>query len=284
MAAPQRSHGPQRPRGRFLLLVLVLLGVTFVTLSDRSGNHGFFAKVRTYAREAANPVQSAVHSALQPVGDFLYGATHYGQLENENQLLRRQLAAGQSESVQAAAAEREADQVLAQQHLPFVGSIPTVAAQVIDLGSANFEQAIEIDRGTSSGVAVGEPVVTAGGLVGTISSVSTSIATVTLLDDPSETVGERAVRTGVVGAATGTGQGNPLKVYDINVGSRIRAGDKLVTSGLQLEHFPPGLPVGTVTSVVAPTGALQLEVDVKPFANLVNLQLVRVLLWSPQSG
>lgn len=266
------------------MLVLVLVGVTFVTLSDRNGNGGFFAKARTDAREVANPVQSAVHSVLQPVGNFLYGATHYGELEKQEALLRQDLASVAAKSVQAQAAQSQADQVLAQQHLDFVGSIPTVAAQVIDLGSSNFEQSIEVNRGSSSGLAIGQPVVSAGGLVGTVSSVSAHLATVTLLDDPSETVGTRVVRTGVIGAATGSGQGAPLKVSDINVGSRIRRGDKLVTSGLELEHFPPGLPVGTVTKVVAPTGALQLEVDVKPFADLVNLELVRVLLWSPQSA
>ena len=40
---------PRRPRGRFLLLVLVLLGVTLITLSDRNSSEGIFNKVRSYA-------------------------------------------------------------------------------------------------------------------------------------------------------------------------------------------------------------------------------------------
>lgn len=283
MAAPQRSRGP-RPRGRLLLLVLVLLGVTFVTLSDHSGNGGVFGKARSYARDVANPFQSAVHSALEPVGNFLYGATHYGQAESQVHALQRELAQAESGQVEAAAAEAEAAQVLAQQHLSFVGSIPSVAAQVVDLGSANFEQTIEINRGSSSGVAVGEPVVTAGGLVGRVTAVSSGLATVTLIDDPSSVVGVRVVRSGVIGAADGRGMGNQLQVADINLGSAVRKGDKLVTSGLQLADYPPGLPVGTVSSVVSPEGALQLDVAMKPLANLVNLEVVRVLLWSPQSG
>ena len=284
MAAPQRSTGPRRPRGRLLLLVLVLLSVTFVTLSDRSGNGGVFAKARSYARDVANPFQSAVHSALEPVGNFLYGAAHYGQVEQEYQALRRQVAQDQATAVQAAALEQEAQQVLDQQHLDFVGSIPTVAAQVVDLGSANFEQSVEVNRGTSSGVAVGEPVVTAGGLVGRVTAVSSRLATVTLIDDPSSVVGVRVVRSGVLGATAGEGEGNSLRLDDVNTGSKIRPGDHLVTSGLSLEDYPAGLPVGQVTSVYAPAGALQLDVSVKPFANLVNLELVRVLLWSPQTG
>lgn len=275
---------PRRPRGRFLLLVLLLLGVTLVTLSDRSGNGGIFGKARSYAREVANPFQSAVHSALQPVGDFIYGALDYRSLERQNQLLRQEVATGQAAAVEAAATLEQAEQVMAQEHLGYLGRIPSIAAQVVDLASANFEQSVEINEGAADGVAVGQPVVAAGGLIGSVSSVSSHLATVTLLDDPSFAVGVRVVRGGAVGAAVGEGQGELLQVEDVNVGEQVKRGDRLVTSGLSLEHFPPGIPVGTVAQVSAPAGALQLEISVKPLADLVNLQFVRVLLWSPQTG
>jgi rod shape-determining protein MreC len=274
----------RRPRGRFLLLLLVLLGLTLVTLSDRSGTVRYFSKARSLARQAVNPVQSAIHSALQPVGDFIYGAVQYRSLEAENQKLRQQLAAAEAAPVQAAAEEQEAQQVLAQEHLTYLSSIPTVAAEVVDLGSANFEQAVEIDRGSSSGISVGQPVVTAGGLVGSVSAVSSHLATVTLIDDPTFNVGVRDVRSNVVGVAVGEGAGNSLQVENVNVGEHVKRGDYIVTSGLSLEHFPAGIPVGTVSYAYAPSGALQLEISVKPLADLVNLQYVRVLLWSPQTG
>ncbi len=277
MAAP-RQH-----RTRFLLLVLVLLGLTFVTLSDRSGSEGFFNRARSYARDVANPLQSGVHSALQPVGNFLYGASNYGKLEKENQLLRQELAQEQTAAVRAESMLEQSEQVLAQEHLTYLGNIPSVAAQVIDLGSANFEQSIEINRGETAGITVGQPVVSGGGLIGKVSSASAHLATVTLLDDPSSVVGVRVVRTGVVGAAAGEGEGNLLQVENVDVGARVKLGDSLVTSGLQGEDFPAGIPVGTVTSLSAPVGGLQLALAAKPYANLVNLQFVRVLLWSPQT-
>ena len=274
---------PRHPRSRFLLLVLLLLGVTFVTLSDRSGSQGIFNKARSYARDVANPVQSAVHSALQPVGNFLHGATNYGKLEKENQYLRQELAQAQTATVGAESLLEQSEQVLAQEHLDYLGNIPSVAAQVIDVGSANFEQTIEINRGASSGVVVGQPVVSGGGLIGKVSSVSAHLATVTLLDDPSSVVGVRVLSTGVVGAAAGEGEGNLLQVENVEVGAQVKRGDPLVTSGLQGEDFPAGIPVGTVASVSAPAGGLQLAMAAKPYANLVDLQFVRVLLWSPQT-
>ena len=221
---------------------------------------------------------------MQPVGDFLYGALNYQSLQRQDRLLRQQVADDQAAAVAALGEQAQAAQVLAQENLSYLATIPSLAAQVVDLGSANFEQTVQVDRGSANGLAVGQPVVSAGGLIGSVTSVSSHLATVTLLDDPSVTVGVRVVTSGVVGAAVGEGEGDPLQVEDVNVGSRVRRGDDLVTSGLQLEHFPAGIPVGRVLSVSAPSGALQLAISVAPFADLVNLQFVRVLLWSPQTG
>jgi len=265
-----------------LLLLLVLLGITLVTLSDKAASARYFDKARSVAREVASPVQAAVHGALQPVGDFIYGALHYHAAEAQIRQLQQEVASLQAAPVVAAAEEAEAQQVLGLDHLTYLANIPSVVAEVVQLGSANFEETVEINRGSADGVAVGQPVVSAAGLVGSVSAVSGHLATVTLLDDPSFTVGVRDVRSGVVGAALGQGAGNTLEVEDINVGADVRRGDYLVTSGLSLEHFPPGIPVGKVEAVSAPSGALQLVLSVKPFASLDNLQFVKVLLWSPQ--
>jgi rod shape-determining protein MreC len=120
--------------------------------------------------------------------------------------------------------------------------------------------------------------------VGSVTEVSSHLATVALLDDPSFTVGVRVVASNVVGAAAGQGLGNPLDVQDINVGASVKPGDQLVTSGLQLEHFPAGIPVGRVVSALSPPGELQQVISMTPLVDLADLQFVRVLLWSPQSG
>jgi rod shape-determining protein MreC len=260
----------------------VLLGLTFVTLSERSSTSHYFNKVRSLAREVANPFQSGVHAALQPVGDFIYGALQYRSLEAQNRQLRLELKRGATAYAQSLSAEQQAAQVLSQEHLTFVPNIPSIAAEVVQVGSSNFEETVQIDRGSANGVVVGQPVVSAGGLVGSVSLVSVHLATVTLVDDPTSVVGVRDVHSGVVGAAKGEGQGFNLQVEDLNVGDAIKRGDQLVTSGLTLENFPAGIPVGTVTSVSS--GTLTLQVSLKPLVDLSNLQFVRVLLWSPQGG
>ena len=194
---------PRRPRGGFLLLVWCCSGVTLVTLSDRSGNSGVFAQARSYARDVANPFQSGVHSALQPVGNFLYGALNYQALEKQNQSLRQQVADDQAAAVQAMGEQAQADTGAGPGGPRLPGGHPERGGASHRIGAANFEQSIEINRGSANGVSVGQPVVSAGGLIGSVTSVSSHLATVTLLDDPSFTVGVRVVGTGVVGAAVG---------------------------------------------------------------------------------
>ncbi|MCL6091786.1 MAG: rod shape-determining protein MreC [Actinobacteria bacterium] len=262
----------------------MLLGVTLVTLSERTSTAHYFDRARSLAREVAHPFQSGVHTALQPVGDFIYGALQYRSLEAQNRELRQELERAQNTYAQALSAEQEAAQVLAEEHLSFVANIPSVAAEVVQVGSSNYEETVEIDRGSANGVAVGQPVVSAGGLVGSVTLVSAHLATVTLVNDPTSVVGVRDVRSGAIGAAKGEGQGFDLQVEDLNVGDAVKRGDKMVTSGLSLEAFPAGIPVGTVASVSSSPGALQLSVSLRPLADLSNLQFVRVLLWSPQGG
>jgi rod shape-determining protein MreC len=200
----------RRPsRARYLLLILVLLAVTLVTLNQRGGS-GTLGSVRAKVQDVTSPIQRVVHSALQPIGNFLSGAADYGSLKKENQRLLQQLANQQNQGLAASAAEAQANSVLAQQHLPFVGNIPTVTAEVIDNDPSNFEDTVTINKGTRSGIAVGQPVVVTDGLAGTIADASPNTAVVRLLTDPSFVVG---IRLGnLVGSAEGEGLGEPMQV------------------------------------------------------------------------
>jgi rod shape-determining protein MreC len=270
-------------RPRFLLLLLVLTAITFVTLDTRAGGSGVIGQVRAKAHDAFAPVQDATHSALRPVGDFFTGVVHYGDVKRENARLRDELAKVRGQQLQAADAQRELQLLLGQQHLDFVGNIPTVPAQVVGTSSSNFELSMQINRGTSSGVAVGMPVVAGAGLVGRIVEVSAKRSTVLLLTDPTFSVGVRLTANGDTGAANGRGRDNPMTIDLVPPNTKLNHGDTLVTSGLQLERFPKDIPVGKVRAVKQVPGALQEDVTMDPVVDLSRLEFVQVLQWSPQS-
>lgn len=270
-------------RPRFVLLVLVLTAVTLITLDARASGGGITGNIRARAHDILAPVQDATHSVLQPVGDFFSGVLHYGDLKKENARLRDQLAQTQGRDLQAAEAQRESQLLLEQQHLDFVGAIPTVAARVVDATASNFEVSVQIDRGTDAGVGVGMPVVAGQGLVGRVVGVSASRATVLLETDASFSVGVR-LPTADAAVAAGTGRGHPMRVDLVDPGTKLNVGDVLFTSGLQLERFPPGIPVGRLRAVRQVPGALQQDVTLDPAVDLLRLEFVKVLQWSPQTG
>jgi rod shape-determining protein MreC len=264
--------------------VLVLAALTLVTIDARSSGTGVTSDIRSKVSDVFSPLQRATHSVLRPIGDFLTGALDYGSLRQENQRLRDQLAAQQDQSIAAAAEQSQARQVLGLQNLPFIGSIPTVTAAVIDNGSSNFENTVTVDKGKGSGIAVGQPVVAAGGLVGSVAAVSATTATIYLLSNPTFTVGVRLDPVNV-GSAEGIGQGEPLRVtVDTTTEPipRLAKGRAVVTSGLNSEKFPPNIPVGRVASYALVPGAAEPDITLVPFVNLSQLAFLDVLIWAPR--
>jgi rod shape-determining protein MreC len=271
-------------RTRNVLAVLVLAALTVLTIDARSHGTGVVSDLRAKVSDAFSPLQRATHDALRPVGNFLYGAVHYGSLQAENQRLRQQLASASTEEAAAAAERQQAEQVLAEQGLPFVGAIPTVSAQIIDVGSSNFDNTITIDRGTANGVAAGQPAVAAGGLVGTVRSAASHTATIELLTDPAFDVGV-SLQGGNIGSAEGQGGAAPMRVTvdTTPLAPPVqKVGDVLVTSGLEVEKFPRGIPVGRVSRVVKVPNAIEPDIEITPLVDPLQIGYVSILLWAPQ--
>ena len=60
-------------------------------------------------------------------------------------------------------------------------------------------------------------------------------------------------------------------------------GEPVVTSGLEKGLFPAQIPVGWVRSAQVAPGALQQDITVDPSVDLVSLEFVSVLLWTPST-
>jgi rod shape-determining protein MreC len=269
-------------RPRFTLLLLVLTAITFLTLDYRGTGTGAISAVKGGARDLFSPVQSATDGLFSPVGDFFGGIVNYGDLEAENERLRREIEVLRGEALRATDADRERKVLLDQLNLEFVDDIPRVDARVVTTGTSNFELSVEIDRGTDAGVAKGMPVVSGTGLVGRISAVSSKRATVLLLTDKTSSVGVRLTNSGDVGVANGGGYRNPLEVDLIDPATAVQPDEIVVTSGLQQSVFPPGIPVGKVSKAEVRPGDLEQTIEIQPVVDLRRLAFVTVLQWSPR--
>jgi rod shape-determining protein MreC len=266
---------------RLTLLILVVASITAITLDYRGPASHVLGSVRNGARDAIAPVQRVLSDVFHPIGNFFSGAINYGAVANENARLREEVGTLRRTALENATYEQQLAQLSSLERLPFLQNSHDVLASVISGPSSNFEQTLEIDRGTADGVGVGMPVVSGAGLVGTVVSAGASTSVVRLVTDPSSKVGV-TFKSGTIGVANGQGLGNPLSVDDVSSGAALpRRGQVVYTSGLVPAAYPAGIPVATVSSVKVPGGALSAQVSMQPLANLSDVLFVAVVQWLP---
>jgi rod shape-determining protein MreC len=266
---------------RTRMTVLVLASVTLVVVGLR--DVPVVRDLREGAATVLNPVESAISTVTSPVRNAWHGITDYDEVRAENDRLRAELAESEAAAIGQSDAENRLADLSASLDLPFAGDVPTVTARVVSGPRSNFSYALEIDKGTDDGLAVGMPVVTGGGLVGRISQATAGTARVELLTDPEFRVGVRLATTGALGTAQGQGRDEPLTVdSSIAPGTEVEAGTGVVTSGVDRSAFPPGIPVGTVDSVREGSGSLALELVVEPLVGTDEFSYVTVLQWQAE--
>jgi rod shape-determining protein MreC len=277
------SRRPAR-RPRYVLLLLVLASATIITLGYRGGAQSAINGLKSAGRDVFSPVQSGVQSALRPIGNFFEGAFHYGALQSENARLLQENAKLRAQGLAAANAVHEAQALQRLAGVPWVGGTPQVQADVVATSPSNFSDTVELDKGTTAGVATGMPVVSGNGLVGRVVSVSRDRSTVLLITDPTSNAGVRFARDpSTVAVAGGQGQGRPIAVDFVNPHTRVSKGEGLVTAGTQGALYPPDIPVGRITSATLSPSGRQWTLSLKPLVDLNGLQYVSVLEWSPRS-
>ena len=276
MAVYRRSR-----RHRFVLVLLVLTSITAITLDFRDGGDGALETVRTGGREAFAPLQAAAEGVFSPISDFFGGVFRYRQVQEENARLRAELEQARQESVRAVDAERERELMTRLANLDFAADLRDIPARVVSNAPSNFQRTVTLDRGTTSNVAVGMPVVTDAGLVGRVVAVSETRSNVLLVTDPSSRIGVRLVGSRDIGALTGAGPRDLMPLDLINIDTTVSEGEAVLTSGLDQGILPPQIPVGRVRSARVPEGALAQEVLVEPFVDFRRLELVRILVWTP---
>ncbi|MDC6451138.1 rod shape-determining protein MreC, partial [Pseudomonadales bacterium] len=124
-----------------------------------------------------------------------------------------------------------------------------------------------IDKGTSSGVFVGQPLLDAQGLMGQVIEISPYTSRVLLVSDQTHSVPVQVNRSNLRLIARGSGVTRQLELLHVQDTADIRVGDLLVSSGLG-DRFPVGYPVGLVNKVEHDPGQPFALVTAIPSARL----------------
>ncbi|KAF4405971.1 MULTISPECIES: rod shape-determining protein MreC [Streptomyces] len=268
---------------RLLLVLLIAIAFALITVDIRGGEESPLDGAREVAASAFGPVENGVAAAVDPIGNAVGAVRDSGErhsriaeLERENTALKLKL--GSDDRTRSRA--RELDKML---KTAGAGQYGVKGAQVIAIGAAQgFSWTVTIDAGSDDGIKSDMTVLNGDGLVGRVTTVGPSTATVLLANDPDFTVGTRLEKSNELGFATGQG-GRDLRVQLLNGKAVVKKGDRLVTFGSHGDQpFVPGVPVGEITRVDPSNGDLTRTVQVRPFVGFSRLDIVGVVVQPPR--
>ncbi|MCP9945838.1 rod shape-determining protein MreC [Streptomyces somaliensis] len=269
---------------RLLLALLVAVAFALITVDIRGGEESPVDGARRVAATVFGPVENGVASAVAPIGNAIGAVRDSGerhsriaQLERENAELKARLGSDDRNRNRV----RQLDKLL---RTAGAGQYGIKAAEVVAIGAAQgFSWTVTIDAGARDGIRRDMTVLNGDGLVGRVTTVGPSTATVLLASDPDFTVGTRIERTDELGFATGQGE-RPLSVQLLNGKAKVKPGDRLVTFGSQADRpFVPGVPVGEVIRVDPSSGDLTRRLFVRPYAGFSRLDIVGVVVQAPRT-
>lgn len=284
-----RSH-PSRTssalRRRIVLGLLVVVSLALITASFRERSNGPLHDAQAAAAGVLQPLEVAVERVARPFRDA-YGWTkglfearaENEELRAENEQLRQQVI--QNESALQENVSLKA--LLEYRSAPaFPKDHDGVPAEVIARPSGSFEQTIVVSAGSGDGVAPDAPVVTADGLVGTVTRVTEGSARVRLLTDESSAVSALDLRTGASGIVRPGPSGDSLVLDRVSKKEFVRAGDEIVTAGWRFGQlaslYPKGIPIGRVTFVGELNTDLYKQVQIVSDVDFSALDSVIVLV------
>ncbi|MBI1858953.1 MAG: rod shape-determining protein MreC [Candidatus Melainabacteria bacterium] len=159
----------------------------------------------------------------------------------------------------------------------------TLSARIIGRSADNWHKQVIIDKGLNENIMIGDSVLSNKGIVGQIVEVNKQTSTIQLISDPSFKLGCKIVDKDLIGIVKGKTTSYGLLKY-IPVGSNIKIGDKVVTSGITVSNlaptFPKGYPIGKVSRVSKKKNKFSdLYIEVKLYEDLTKLS--NVLIFSP---
>jgi rod shape-determining protein MreC len=276
-------------RRRAVLAVLVLLSLFLLTAYFGEGSNGHLHAVQRGAMEVLAPIQEGANRALKPFrdlfgwfGDTLNAKDERDKLKTQNEQLQKELIAAEE-------SKRDLTQykgLQEQNEQGGLGDYNPVEARVIARSPSSWYQTFQINKGSSDGVRVDQPVVNSAGLVGKVKSVSDGNASVMLLTDPEFGVSAQALESGEPGSV-GPAVGAPgdLRFELVPNAKEVHRGERIITAGTSTSSrvsdlrslYPRGILIGTVKRIETGEGELDRVIHVQPVADLHNLDIVEVL-------
>jgi len=262
-------------RNRAVLLVLLIVGVIFLTLYFGGSGTEVVAFLQRAVLNITSPLYHLVDRIISPIGDGWTYVVSFSNMRDENDRLRADNA-DLNKRVKRLSIEKDENVRLRRLiGLKESTSFTYIPARVIGRSSSSWQSILIIDKGDKNGLEKNMPVVIDDGVIGKILKVGRNTSEVLMLIDEKSGVGVEIERTGQRGIVEGR-TGGGLNLNYIPKESDVKKGDKLWTSGIGLV-YPRHFKVGEVIEVSEDQYDMEMKIKVEPavdFKSLIELLVI----------
>ncbi len=229
----------------------------------------------------ASPFVKAANAIADGVGGFFDKLINADTYKAENEELTAKLTEMYKYTMDYETLEKENIRLreildLKQEHDDFRFSEP---CDVVGHNANDLYHGFTVNKGARDGLSENDPVITAAGLVGRVTSVAENYAKVTTIISPKVNIGVYTMRsktTGVIENDVSSASKELCLMSDIFKDADIKEGDVIFTSG-KSGLFPADLAVGTVTEVYDDPNMLTKHALVKPIEDIKSVSSVFVI-------
>lgn len=264
---------------RFRILAALLVIVFFFMLRAAASGTAM-PMLSQVAGMLLTPVQRAASQATEGARGALTAFFSAPRISEENERLRAELAQAREQLIDFGRYKTENEQL--REYLEIKDRNPDFdfePAIVIGRDAADRFYSFTIDKGETSGVSPGDPVITSEGLVGLVSEVGLTHSKVVTILDATLEVGAMDVATRETGVTSGTielSREGKLRLNYLPRDSAAAKGDLVATTGIG-GLYPADLVLGVVEEVVPDGQGLSLYAVVQPPADLRSVHDVLVI-------
>ncbi|MHC5251856.1 rod shape-determining protein MreC [Listeria kieliensis] len=260
-----------------LISIIVLVALVGFSLRDRENA----SWPEQFVKDVVGFGENIISKPVTYVSSLVDGAKDLKNTYTENAKLKKRLdGVAQLESEVADLKKENKDLKDSLNIKDSIRDYNPINAMVISRNPSNWNEQVEIDKGSRDGVKPDMAVITAGGLIGRITSTGAKSSTVELLtsNDTRNRVSAMVQgKNNAYGIINGyDGDTDLLELKQLPYDMKFSKGQKIVTSGLG-GKFPAGIFVGTIEKVETDKMGLSQTAYIKTGADMYDMNHIIIL-------
>ena len=266
---------------RIILLVFVSCLIFLMLFSFVFSNKRLVSSITSSVNNVVVKVDQAVSIPFTLISNVQELISDLMSTYAENAMLKRSISDLENQSILISNLQDENTSLKAALNISEnFNTEKVITAGVSSRSLVSWLNVLSVNVGINEGVSQSMLAISNGGVVGLVSDVSSSSATISLLSDSegdnklAATVSSRS-DTSVYGIITNYNEDtNQLVMSQLNSEDEIEVGSEVVTSGLDSISVK-NVPIGTVDEVVTNDG--ERRILIKPYANFDDISYVTLI-------